>query len=194
MIFDPKELQLPKKLENHARALKAEGRSLLQLGMAIKELEKTIGQLEDGDLLHFMTPGKWSMHELLEYLLLRTGPAEVYLTTWTMTEQPASAIARLHRQGQIEQLNCVLDHRIKERSPKAFQVLSPAITRHRLTHIHAKTTVIRNADWGIAVVGSSNYSRNPRIETGTITVSKTVADFHIDWITQALNEGEDGRK
>ena len=56
---------------------------------------------------------------------------------------------------------------------------------------HAKVTVIQNETWGISIVSSANYTRNPRIEAGVICNSKEIAEFHKNWIVNELNNTSD---
>ncbi|AWW31841.1 hypothetical protein DN752_17830 [Echinicola strongylocentroti] len=173
----------PKGLRTKARASYALGKSLLQL-------QSVIGEIDHDQCIQFSTGGKWSMHHLLEYLLLKTGPAKVWLTTWTITEEPMRALVDMIRKGLITEINAVLDYRIEKRKPEALQLASNIITNIRLTKCHAKVLVIQNEQWKITVLGSANLSKNPRIEAGVIFTDEKSAKFHAQWIDDTIHGKE----
>ena len=130
------------------------------------------------------------MHEMVRMILLKTGPAKVWMTTWTITEEPMRILLDLIKTGYISELSAVLDYRIEKRKPEAFQLASNIITRIKLTKCHAKVAVIRNEEWNVTIVGSANFSKNPRIEAGVIFTDKESADFHIQWIDDVIDGKE----
>lgn len=130
------------------------------------------------------------MHQLLEYLLRKTGPCRVWMTTWTITEEPMRALLAMIKDGLILELNAVLDYRIERRKPEAFQLASSIITRIKLTKCHAKVLVLKNETWSVTILGSANFSKNPRIEAGVIFTDEDSADFHKKWIDDVI-EGKE---
>ncbi|MGB0521414.1 MAG: hypothetical protein ACPGJS_00570 [Flammeovirgaceae bacterium] len=175
-------------IQSDSAAAAAEG-----YGLSIhssKALQEVIGTLERNQHIHFMSKGEWSMHELLTYVLQQTGPAKVYITTWTITEDPVSKLFLLKQEGIIQELHCVLDYRIKDRKPKPFQFLEQTADRILLTKCHAKVTVIENEHWHVAIIGSANFSKNPRIEAGIICTEKNISQFHQSWIEAQFHEAQ----
>lgn len=169
------------------RAYAMEGTSLFQRGKTIRQMRKVLGEIEPDQIIQFSTGGQWSTHEMIEYILLKTGPARVCLSTWTITELPLRTLLSLHKRGLITELNCLFDHRIKERTPKAFQLAQAIVSNLKLTKVHAKVTVIENERWGVAIISSANLSRNPRIEAGVIFTDQKSAAFHRDWMMEEIN-------
>lgn len=173
----------PKGLKNFAVSSHRLGKSLL-------DLQSTIGELEHDHSLQFTTAGAWSMHQLLEYILLKTGNARVWMTTWTITEEPMRALLDMIQKRMISELNAVLDYRIERRKPEAFQLANNIITRIKLTKCHAKVLVIRNETWDVTIMGSANFSKNPRIEAGVIFTDRKTAEFNAGWIDEII-EGKE---
>lgn len=157
--------------------------STFAVAPARAHLAALIGELRPDQDIEYATAGKWSAHELLQYVLEQTGPADVRIATWTLTEEPCRVLHRLLAEGTIRTLKLVLDQRIKSRCPQAYQLATtlPNTTLH-LVRSHAKATTIENAHWGVSVIGSQNYTRNPRIEVGIIRTSPASAAFHGAWI------------
>ena len=134
-------------------------------------LNKLIGKIRPGQMIEFCTAGEFSMHELLQYLLSITGPANVYLSTWTIKETPARVIYSLINQGYIKGIYCVLDYRIRTLDAKHFDLIKSILTEHKLTKCHAKTIAIEGERMSLSVISSANFSNNQRIETGCIKCS-----------------------
>lgn len=163
-------------------------------GRAQEVIKKIAAGVKQNETIHFCTHGCFSMHELVEQLMTVSGPAKVYITTWAMTENPARAILQLMNDGLITELFCLFDYKIRERSPKAFQLAEGFMSKIKLTKCHAKVTLILNEQWGITILGSANYTRNPRTEAGIICTVKSASEFHRAWIEKEFTNGMDYRE
>jgi hypothetical protein len=161
-----------------------------RMGSSLRELERCVSELVPDQATQFATAGRWSQHQLLEFLLRKTGPCRLWMTTWTITEEPMRALLMMMKEGLILELNAVLDYRIEKRKPEAFQLASQMITRIKLTKCHAKLLVLKNENWNVTVLGSANFSKNPRIEAGVIFTDRGSADFHSHWIDEVI-EGKE---
>jgi hypothetical protein len=154
---------------------------------SMNDLKEHLGKIEQNRHYRFWSKGQWSMHELLEFLLLQTGASDVYLTTWTITEDPMRKIFLLKKKGLIKSLHCVLDQRIKGNKPGPFQLLKNTADSLRLTQCHAKSLVLVNGKFNVSVLGSANLSRNPRLEAGTISTNKEAVNFDLNIIKNAID-------
>lgn len=156
----------------------------------VTDLINAIGDIRQNEVIPFATGGKWSMHQLMEYLLIQTGPCKLWFTTWTISEDAMRAMVDMIQKGLITELNAVLDYRIERRKPEAFQLAANIITNIKLTKCHAKVLILTNADWQVSVMGSANFSKNPRLEAGVIFTDATTAQFNINWIAAEINRKE----
>ena len=160
--------------------------ALYLLSKGRQALRQHVGQLEQGRTVHYATGGRWSAHELLQFVLERTGPARVSISTWTVTEAPVRALLALREAGLITELALLFDYRIKTRCPKAVQLVAALGARVGLAKCHAKLTVVENAEWAVTILSSQNYTRNPRIEAGVLFTDRAAADFHAGWLREQL--------
>jgi hypothetical protein len=163
------------------------GSNLLTIGKANEKLHQVFGKVIDGQSVHYASLGDWSTHDLLFFLLEQTGPARVYFTTWAISEYAIRQLYQFIEHGLILELKGIFDYRNGIRKPAELQFLQKITTDIKAAKCHAKVTVIENDHWGISVVGSANYTRNPRIEAGVLCCDKTVAAFHRDWILKELS-------
>ena len=164
--------------------------TLFKEDKAIKNLEECIGQLDSLTTVKFVTDGAWSMHHLLAYCLMKCGPSKVYISTWTMTEEPARHILKMKESGMIKSLTCLFDHRISTRAVGAMQLINAISDKIALIKVHAKITCIVGENMKVSIVGSANYSRNRRLEAGTIFTDPAAVDFDLKWINKFIEDAE----
>ena len=185
-IDDVKDYQKPQ--NQTATMVEEEGEELFILFKANDTLEKKLPTIRQKVSYHFATGGLWSTHELLFHLLKFTGPAKVAIATWSITEQPARMLVNGLNSGLITEMIGLFDVRCKQRAPETYAFAKHNFCKARLTVCHAKVTVIYNDDWCISIVGSSNYTNNPRIEAGVISMHKNTAKGHLSWIIPELEK------
>lgn len=158
-----------------------------RIGKANGKLQEVFGTISQDQIMPFVSLGDWSTHDLLFFLLEQTGPARVYFTTWAISEYAIRQLYNLIEQGSILQLKGIFDYRNGIRKPAELQFLEKISTEIKPAKCHAKVTVLENDQWGISIVGSANYTRNPRIEAGVLFSLKEVAAFERNWIEKELS-------
>lgn len=157
-------------------------------GASIKSIKKFFANIEPHKHYHFWTGGQWNMHDLLVFMLSVTGPAKVYFTTWSISEDAVRVLLKLKETELITDLTCVLDYKAKEQKTNAF-LLAKSNFNVSLTPIHAKVTVLVNDNWKVCITGSANWTRNPRAERQLICTVPEIVDEDIKTI-EALARGE----
>lgn len=156
-------------------------------GTPLEILKKHIGEIDFNRTTHFVTSGRWSMSDLLIYILRQTGPADVLVASWSISEIAMRQILNHHQQGLIKSISFLLDPRVKVRNPKPLQLLA-ANFPYRLFRCHAKVTLIKSKDHCISIVSSANMTQNPRIERGVIFPYKEIYDFDHKWLYETINQ------
>ncbi len=132
-----------------------------------KTLIKSIGQLQKGKTTHYYSYGNFNLVRLLVHLLKQTGPANVFMTSYSFSQTSIEQLLNHRQKGNILSFRVIVDNRVKTMSPIPFQMLSTAFD-YRCSSIHAKVTLIWNDNWNISVVTSQNATDNPKLERGTI--------------------------
>lgn len=152
----------------------------------------SIGKIKMGRTIHYNTAGKWSMHELLSYLLSQTGAAQVYIATWSIKNLPANVICEMVENKIIQELHLLLDYKAPARDENIFALLQEHCTSISANvRTHAKITVIRNKQFAITIIGSANYTVNPSEEAGVIICSNEVADYRINFLTEKIKQSNE---
>jgi hypothetical protein len=173
---------------------KITGKSKVIVAKEASQLQDLIGELEPECNYHFSTAGAWSLHDMIALTCQKIGASRLFLSTWTITEEPMRTLFQLIQEGRITELNCLFDYRIEKRKAEAFQLAKVNAARVKLTKVHAKVAVLLNDQWGVSIIGSANLTKNPRIEAGVLSTCRAVAEFHSSWINQEITHGDTFRK
>ena len=148
----------------------------------LAQLKETVAILAPDTLTHYVTYGKWSLHQLIHYLVLQTGPADLYITTWSMTEDPVRSLLMLKKKGLLKRVECLLSERISERTPEVMQLARNVFDRLKFYKSHAKAFILVGERMSVVNVGSANLTRNKKNEIGVIDSSTAAVDFHLTWM------------
>lgn len=135
----------------------------------LENLEE-IGQLEQNTIIAFATKNFWSQYQLLEYILLQTGKANVYMATWSFGTGGVKALQKLAKEDLLDSLFIVYDFTTADKQADLYDQLK-AICKNgklKITNCHAKIVVIQNETWNLVVTGSANMTNNSRFEHGQI--------------------------
>ncbi len=155
-----------------------------------EKLQLLLKAIEGGKSVHYLSKGDWSMHDLISQLLQKFNPAELFITTYALREFAVRQIILAQDAGKLTAVNMILDYRAKIRTPEVFQLASQNINKICLYGIHAKVTVLKSDKGCITIVGSANWTSNPRVECGVVSMNKNLAEFHINWIKKIMENAE----
>ncbi len=153
------------------------------------KLQRLLNSLKHGVQLHYISDGDWSTHDLVMSLIQQYQPAELFISTYAIRELPVRQLIMAMQRKEIIGINMLLDHRVKARTPEVLQLATMNLNKIVLASVHAKVTVIKSPAGSVTICGSANWTQNPRIEQGVITLDNSCADFHISWIQKQLDNG-----
>lgn len=155
-----------------------------------EKLQRLLSSLECGKQIHYVSEGSWSIHNLVLQLVKKYQQAELFITTYALREFPVMQLINAIEDNSISSVTMLLDSRARIRTPEVYQLASMNLNKIFLTNIHAKVAVIKSPRGYLSIVGSSNWTTNPKIEAGVISLSSDVAEFHINWITKISENAE----
>ena len=181
----------PKEAVASSLDISVEGNAGQKMTSALKPngLANLFEELKELQCIHFVSDGSWSMYDFLMHVLdLFSGPSNVWITTYSMTELSARILAKLKDAGKIKELRLLMDYKSKMRYPQVDQLIRNVADEMALTHLHAKLLIIQNGQNMLTVLGSANWTKNPRIEIGVIDKTVSVGLGHIDWISKKITE------
>lgn len=169
-----------------AVALAVPGETTFASGEDLETIRATIGQLPFSGSVFFMTNGAWSNIRLIEYLLEYTGPADIYFSTWSLSSDAIRRFVSWRESLYINRIVAVLDEGIRNRKPEIYQQAIAAFPELKFAKCHAKVAVLMGAQRCFTLIGSANFTRNPRRETGVIITDPGVAEANALWIEQEV--------
>jgi hypothetical protein len=133
----------------------------------------------DGREIFGLTKGQFSLIDLIEAVLDRTGPAALSISTWTAANTDVSTALALVASGRITAARWLVDLTFVRRCPQLAARIREAfgIDAVRVTKNHAKFSIIENQTWQVVIRTSMNLNHNPRLEDFTVAHDPVLADF-----------------
>lgn len=153
------------------------------------DLRQEIGEIVPGQVKPFFSEGLWSMHDLMLYLLEITGPAKVWLSTFSISEAAIRAILMAIEKGMISEIHCLFDHTIKKHKLSLLYFAWNVMGDITITANHSKIILIENEKWKISVIGSANMTPNPRKEAGVIFSTRETLEHYKLHLVKSIDEG-----
>lgn len=163
--------------------LVGDARTLMPQSLALADVVKLV---QPKAVVLWVSASEWCMHDMLVALLSITGPAEVMISSYAMSENPTRIISKLKDSGMITKLSMLLDNRVDVRSAGSYQLCQAICDKIKLIKTHAKVTVITNKEWQLAVIGSANYTDNTRYESGVIVINEAAVQMQLLWMNKAF--------
>lgn len=178
--FQPEEKKQPE-------ALDASGASLI-FSSDTGLLTKHLGAIVPGQDKHFWSFSNFNMMRLIFWVLDQTGPAEILISTYSISPKTIQGVINRREKGLIRNIRFIVDNRVRSLSPKPFDLLV-ANFDYRCISIHAKVACIWNDKWNITIVSSQNCTDNPKMERGVIYTGSDVFNFDKQVLEDAFKRG-----
>ena len=113
--------------------------------------------------------------DVLEWVLEQVGPAEVWQTSFSISEEFLRRLFFIEKSGQVKRFNLVLDHKATNKTLKLWAFITQVIQRTYLADNHSKILLVRSeAGDTVSVVTSQNLTRGNRSESAFITTDKEI--------------------
>lgn len=149
-----------------------------------------MGLLVPGKDKHFYSSGAFNLIQLILYILKQTGPAHLFLTTYSISMESIATLRRKLDAGELLSVRFLIDNRVRSISPKPFDFLVTSFPdSYRCLALHAKVALLYNENWKITVVGSQNATHNPKLERGIIHTGTDVFDFDFKMLNDEFDAG-----
>ena len=113
--------------------------------------------------------------DVLEWVLGQVGTAEVWQTSFSISEEFLRRLFFIEKSGQVKRFNLVLDHKATNKTLKLWAFITQVIQRTYLADNHSKILLVRSeAGDTVSVVTSQNLTRGNRSESAFITTDKEI--------------------
>lgn len=114
--------------------------------------------------------------DVLKWVLSQTGPADVRMTSFSISEEFLRRIFFIEKEGLVRSLDIVLDFKATNKTLKLWPFIAQTVENCYLADNHSKILLVSNELWKVAVVMSQNLTRGNRYESGFITTDAAVFD------------------
>lgn len=133
----------------------------------------------DGREIFGLTKGQFSLIDLIEAVLDRTGPAALSISTWTAANTDVSTALELVASGRVTAARWLVDMTFTRRCPQLAARIREAfgVDAVRVSRNHAKFSIVHNATWQVVIRTSMNLNHNPRLEDFTVAHDPELAAF-----------------
>lgn len=114
--------------------------------------------------------------DVLRWILGQTGPADVQMTSFSISEEFLRRIFFIEKEGLVRKLDIVLDFKATNKTLILWPFIAQTVENCYLADNHSKLLLVSNEQWKVAVIMSQNLTRGNRYESGSITTDTAVFD------------------
>ena len=114
--------------------------------------------------------------DILRWILGQTGPADIRMTSFSISEEFLRRIFFIGKEGLVRSLDIVLDFKATNKTLILWPFIAQTVDNCYLADNHSKILLVSNDTWKVAVVMSQNLTRGNSYESGFITVDHCIFD------------------
>lgn len=157
---------------------------------SVAAAREAVGVIERGERIYLVSQGSWATEHVICHLGEQLGPIDLWLATWAVNDDAVLRLANAMEAGYVRECRALVDERMKVLRPAALDVMQTALGEGNLGIMacHMKVYVCRAVDGSrtATMVGSNNWTQNPRPEALVIDSDPRAAEFFSRWIDEAL--------
>ena len=148
----------------------------------MKHVNRLLKPLSDVPLQAYLD-NRLQLFDVLEFILSQTGPAKVYVSTFSTSEECLRRLFSLRKRQLI--LHSVL--KAAKKTVNLYTFMSSVFDDVYLTENHSKVLLIENDRWMVTVVTSQNQTRGNRTECAMITTQPDLFLTLRDQFSEIIN-------
>ena len=114
------------------------------------------------------------LFDVLEFILLQTGPAKVYVSTFSTSEEFLRRLFSLRKRELILHAVLMADLKAAKKTVNLSTFMGVVFDDVYLTENHSKVLLVENDKWMVTVVTSQNQTRGNRTECSIITTQPDI--------------------
>jgi hypothetical protein len=185
-----KKIDTMENLKNNSHAFHGRKRSGRQKKYySVKNAGEYIGKLEHECEIFGLTKGQFSLFDIIEYCLGTTGPAAVYISTWTAAGADTQRAKDFLLHGYIKKMRWLVDRSFLSRQPDYCSILINEFGDSiRTLRNHSKFILIFNESWNFVIRTSMNLNSNPRMESFEISEDSEFLFFLKNYVDEIFEK------
>lgn len=112
----------------------------------------------------FVSQKKSSLHHVIDKLITLTGPADVHIVSYSVSDAALRALCTMKTKGAIKSLSFIFDDSVKKHKLSLCVFASNFSKKVMFISTHIKLVCIENEKYKIAVITSANLTENLQSE------------------------------
>jgi hypothetical protein len=159
-----------------------------------KSSDKAVAGFTKGCHIIGLTMGEFSLIDMIRSVLEKTGPAQLYIATWSAGIKDAHQVKWMADTNLVTGIRLLTDHSYVNRQSKYAASISElfGVENIRTSEMHAKFVIIQNEHYSVTILSSMNLNANKTCETFTIYENEEIADFYLKFINTHFDNMKDG--
>lgn len=131
-----------------------------------------------------LTRGCFSLIDLINSILKKTGPAHVICTTWSAGIKDVHQVEWMKDSEMIKSFKLITDHSYVTRQSQYAMTIEDLFGKEniRTSEVHAKFVLIHNENWKVTIRTSMNLNANKTCESFEIDEDQEIFDFYMNFI------------
>lgn len=153
-----------------------------------QSLKKVLHNL-DTETIFYSSNGAWSSVDLLASLILKLPDvSDVYISTFSISEESANKIFYLSKNSNIN-FHLLVDWKMKLKNKNTVLFLQHFCASFGFSDCHSKLTCLVSEKRTHTVLSSANYTKNKRFESGVIVSDAQVSEMYVNQIKNLITNG-----
>lgn len=114
------------------------------------------------------------LYDLLEWILNQTGPAEITVITFSISEEFIRKVHHFQKIGLIAKITVLIDFKAIQKTENLIRFAENTFDEIYYAKTHAKIILVESSKYQVCVIGSQNATRGNREECELVTTDSVV--------------------
>lgn len=114
------------------------------------------------------------LFDIIEYILKEVGESEIFISTYSTSEEFLRRIYRFKEKGLIRKAKMLIDLKAAKKTVNLYYFISNVFDECYLAENHSKVILIKNDNHTISICTSQNQTRGNRTESGMISTDPII--------------------
>lgn len=128
------------------------------------------------------------LFDVIEFILSEIGTADVYITTFSTSEEFLRKMFRFRQKGMVRKASMLIDLKATKKTVNLYTFINSVFDNVYLGENHSKVILLTNAKWSVSIVTSQNQTRGNRVESGIISTDKKIFSTLMDSLISIIED------
>lgn len=139
----------------------------MRRGCSIEDFLKPLGN--PGGYNQVFLTNSVQVADIIEWVVRQIGTSEVWITTFSISEEFLRRLFSIKKSGLIKKINIVIDHKATQKTVKLWSFMRNVVDNVYLADNHSKIILFKAGNTVVSVVTSQNLTRGNRYESTMVS-------------------------